>query len=150
MYIHLVPITWARDFFAWIPWNLTLNQRHFHWLFSSFSMSSSSKMDDIELKNATLPEFYGLRLKIRWYFEGELPDGSALSKNCLINDENNYWKVTFSEEYLSKTSEFQQKEKFSMKTNYRYISLSWFIYIYIYKCAVTISKFSYPIISLYK
>ena len=80
MWIHLVPITRARDSVALIPWNLTSHQRHFHWLYSRLSMWYSYQMDDIELRTAILPEFYGLQLKRRWYFEGELPDGSAMSK----------------------------------------------------------------------
>ena len=69
-------------------------------------MWSSSQMDDIELRTALLPDFYGLRLKIRWYFEVKLPYGSAMSKNYLINDEIFYQEVTFGEGYLSKTKEY--------------------------------------------
>ena len=49
-------------------------------------------MDDTELINKILHEFDGLRLKIKWYFVGELPDGSTMSRNYLINDEKNIRK----------------------------------------------------------
>ena len=63
-------------------------------------------MDDIELRTAILYEFCGLQLKSRWYFEGELPNGSAVSKNYLINDEQNYQEVKFGEGDLSITIEY--------------------------------------------
>ena len=104
MCIYLVPMTRDRASVALIPWNLTLHQRHFYWLFSSFSMWLSSQKDDIELRNSLFTECDGLRLKNRWYFEGELPDGSTMSKNSLIKDEQNYQNVTFGEGYLSITN----------------------------------------------
>ena len=63
-------------------------------------------MDDIEQRTSMLLEFDGLRLKIRRYFDGELPYGSAMSKNYFINDEINYREVTFGEGYLSKTNKY--------------------------------------------
>ena len=36
--------------------------------------------------------------------EGELPDGPAMSKNYLINGEQNYLEVKFGEGYLSITN----------------------------------------------
>ena len=63
-------------------------------------------MYDIELRTTIFTEFDGLQLKTRWYFEGELPDGSSMSKNYLINDEGNYREVTLGEGDLSKTNEY--------------------------------------------
>ena len=63
-------------------------------------------MDDIELRTSILSECDGFKMKRRLYFEGELPDGSAMSKNYLINDEQNYRGVTFGEGYLSITNEY--------------------------------------------
>ena len=129
MWINLFTITWSRYLVSLIPWNLTLYQRHFHWLFSSFSMWSSFQMDDIELRTSILPVCDLLRLKSWWYFEGELKNGSAMSKNYLINYEQNYWEIKFGEGDLSITNEYQ-RENSSMKINYRYMSLSLCIYMY--------------------
>ena len=63
-------------------------------------------MDDIEPRTAIFSEFNGFWLKRRWYFEGKLPDGSAMSKDYLINDEKNYREVTCGEGDLSKTNEY--------------------------------------------
>ena len=35
----------------------------------------------------------GLWMNRWWYFEGELPDGSAMSKYCLIDYAQNYWGI---------------------------------------------------------
>ena len=129
MCINLVPITWARAFVALIPLNLMLHQRHFHWLFSSLYMWSSSQIDDIELITSILPDWDGFILKSRWYLKGELPDGSAISKNNLINDDEYYWEVKFSEGDLSITNKYYPKKNGPMKINYRYISIYWYIYI---------------------
>ena len=106
MCIHLVPITWARDLVSLIPWNLALHQRHFHWLFSSLSMQSYYHMDETEMRTSILPTYDGFWLKRWWYFEGELPGGSTMSKYCLINDEQNYWEIKFGEGYLSITNKY--------------------------------------------
>ena len=65
-------------------------------------------MDDIELRTSIFPECDGFWLKIRWYFEGELPDGSAMLKYYLINDEQNYQDVTFGEGDLYTTNKYYQ------------------------------------------
>ena len=46
-----------------------------------------SQRDNIELRTALFTDIDGLRLKIIWHFEGELPDGFDMSKPFLINDE---------------------------------------------------------------
>ena len=63
-------------------------------------------MDDMEPRTLIFPVYDGFWLKRRWYFEGELSDGYAMSKNYLINDEQNYREVTFGEGYLSTTNEY--------------------------------------------
>ena len=69
-------------------------------------MWTSFQINDIELRTAIFPEFDGFQLKSRWYFGVELPDGSAMSKNYLINDEKNYPEVTFGEGDLFKTNKY--------------------------------------------
>ena len=69
-------------------------------------MYLSSQMDFMELSTAILPEFDGLQLKRRWYFEGELPYGSTMSKYYLINEKTNFLEVRFGEGDLSKTNEY--------------------------------------------
>ena len=60
-------------------------------------------MDKIELITYILTTCDGLLIKSWWYFEGELPDGSVMSKYSLINDEQNYWVVKVGKEDLSIT-----------------------------------------------
>ena len=66
----------------------------------------SSQIDGIELITSIFTECNGFRLKSRLYFEADLPDGSAMSKNYLINDEQNHLEVTFGEGYLSITNKY--------------------------------------------
>ena len=144
MWINLVPITWARDLVALIRWNLTLHQRHFHWLFSSFSMWSSYRMDDIELINSIFPECDVFRLKSRWYLDGELPNGAAMSKKYLINDEQNYREVKFCEGDLSITNKYWREKTAPWKqitVTYHYL---YYLYIYIY-----IYRYRYRYIYIY-
>ena len=41
IWISLIISTWAISLVTFIPWNVILHQRQFHWLFSNFSMQSS-------------------------------------------------------------------------------------------------------------
>ena len=97
MCLHLVQITRTRYLVALIPWSMTFHQRHFHWLFSSLSMRPSSQMDKIELIISIYNIFNGSQLNTRWFFEGELPGGSTMSKHCLINNDQNYWGIKIGE-----------------------------------------------------
>ena len=63
MCIYLVRIKWARSLVALIPYNLTVHQRHSKWLFSSFSMWSSSQMYERELRTSIFPECDNFPLK---------------------------------------------------------------------------------------
>ena len=63
-------------------------------------------MDDIELITSILPEWDDFWLKGRLYLKDELIYGSAMSKNYLINDEQNYQEVKFGEGGLSITNEY--------------------------------------------
>ena len=102
MCIYMVSSTWARDYVALIPWNMTLHQIHFRWLFSSLSMRSSSQMNGIELMTLIFPKYDGFRLNRWWYFYSDLPGGSAMSKYCLINDEKNHWGIKMDRGDLSR------------------------------------------------
>ena len=129
-YIYLV---------ALILWNLTSHQRHFHWLLSSFSMLSSSQRDEIELTTMILPVWDGFWLKRWWYFEVELPDMSAVSKNYLINEEQKYGDMNFGEGDVSRTNWYWRQNK-QLHENKLPLYLSILMFIYVYKCARSISK----------
>ena len=63
-------------------------------------------MGDIDLITSIFPECNIFQLKRILYLEGELPDGYAMSKYCLINDEQNHWEVKFGEGDLSITNKY--------------------------------------------
>ena len=63
-------------------------------------------MDDIGLITSIFPACDGFQMKRWWYSEGELPDGSAMSKKYLINDEQNYREMKFVEGDLSITNKY--------------------------------------------
>ena len=131
MCIHLVPIKWPRSLVALIPWNLTLLQRHLHWLFSSLSMKSYSKMDEIEMRILILPTCDGFWLKRSWYFEGELPCGTVMSKYCLINDEQYYWEIKIGGGDIYINNKYYQETNSTTKIKYRYKTVYGCIYMYI-------------------
>ena len=66
-------------------------------------------MNDLELSTTILPELYGLRLKIRLYFESELPYGSSMSEYYLINEKINFLDVKFGDGDFPKLSNISKK-----------------------------------------
>ena len=111
---------------------MTSQQRHFHWLFSRFSMWSSSQMDDIDLKTAIFPELDGLRLKWIWYFEGELPDVPAMSKRFLINNEKISGSDIWWRRLIQNSLILVKRKRIHEYRLPLHITILMYIYIYIY------------------
>ena len=113
-------------------------------------MWSSSQIDDIELITKILPEFDGLQLKITWYFEGELLDGSAISNNYLINYVKIIGKWHLVKGIYPLLMNISGGKRLHKDRLPLYITILMYICIYIYLCAMVIKKLSYRIIFLYK